>query len=514
MSSKEGYDVLRLIEHGQSCYISSEYVKGCILAVWLRYHPNLSKDRLLEWIQDITRQLGLIHRCRGNPCYRYVNPYSIIVTQEGQLHFLDMDAKSNEEQLRFMQRRVIREHFLPLQQAYYQKASVRLDIYGLGRTIQYILSEADPEPPLKRREEARFHKIISRCLKDTSKHSYQDISDIRRQIPSYRKRKESYPKARKILAVAGAAILSAAVAKTVLWGGRKPEESHEPATEMAEAAAEKRTINKSAVNEGAVNKDASDQETAGKEAYLELAMAYCLELKDYKKSLQYLALVSDDYAPAKHLEAIVKALDGGGGTGEAAGAGRELKKHLLELEKEAPKDQKERCDLCLIKGYSLLATRDGAENILRLGEEWLEREDLENQEVKEVKEYMASAYEQTDAFEEAAHVWEEILELESEEKKREEVYKKLTSLYEACGQKEMALNTCIKGVGELEDSKDLGILHIRLLCKDTAISRELCAQTIREYIGRMPEILEKEEFQKLQKEYEIRVEGEEVWVGN
>ena len=104
MSSKEGYDVLRLIEHGQSCYISSEYVKGCILAVWLRYHPNLSKDRLLEWIQDITRQLGLIHRCRGNPCYRYVNPYSIIVTQEGQLHFLDMDAKSNEEQLRFMQK--------------------------------------------------------------------------------------------------------------------------------------------------------------------------------------------------------------------------------------------------------------------------------------------------------------------------------------------------------------------------------------------------------------------------
>ena len=74
-------------------------------------------------------------------------------------------------------------------------------------------------------------------------------------------------------------------------------------------------------------------------------MAYCLELKRIiKRSLQYLALVSDDYAPAKHLEAIVKALDGGGGTGEAAGAGRELKKHLLELEKtEAPKDQKERC---------------------------------------------------------------------------------------------------------------------------------------------------------------------------
>ena len=83
-----------------------------------------------------------------------------------------------------------------------------------------------------------------------------------------------------------------------------------------------------------------------------------------------------------------------------------MKKASSRTGKEAPKDQKERCDLCLIKGYSLLETKDGAENILRLGEEWLGREDLENQEVKEVKEYMASAYEQTDAFEEAAHVWE------------------------------------------------------------------------------------------------------------
>ena len=31
---------------------------------------------------------------------------------------------------------------------------------------------------------------------------------------------------------------------------------------------------------------------------------------------------------------------------------------------------------------------------------------------------------------------------------------------------------------------------------------------------KVPEILENEEFQKLQQEYEIRIEGEEVWVGN
>lgn len=503
---------MRLIEHGQSCYVSSEYVKGRPLTIWLRYHPNPSKERLFGWIQEITRQLGLIHRCRGNPCYQYVNPYSIIVTQEGQLHFLDMDAQSNEDQLRFMRRRMIREYFLPPQQAYYQRASVPLDIYGLGRTIQYILSETNPEPPLRRREEARFRKIISKCLKDASKHSYQNISEIRKQIPVYKQKKEHRKKAGRILATAGAMVLVVAVAKTAIWIVRERDKPQEPETRSIKTVAKK--PERLAAGKEAANEEAENEEITGRDAYMELAMAYCLELKDYKKSLQYLALISDSHAPARALEVIVKALDGAGDAGAAAETHRELKGNLLSLEKEMPEKKKDRYILCLIKGYSLLDDKDGAENILRLGKEWLGFEGTKDQEEKEVKEYMAGAYEQTDAQEKAAHIWEEVLELESEDKKREEVYKKTAALYEACGQKEMALNTCIKGVEELKDSEDLGILHIRLMCKDAAISRELCAQTIREYIGKMPEILEKEEFQKLQKEYEIRVEGEEVWVGN
>ena len=44
-------------------------------------------------------------------------------------------------------------------------------------------------------------------------------------------------------------------------------------------------------------------------------------------------------------------------------------------------------------------------------------------------------------------------------------------------------------------------------------SRTVCAQTIREYLGQDPALKDSEEFQKLQKEYVIRVEGGEVWVG-
>ena len=84
MQQKESYDVLRLIEHGQICYISSENVQGRTLARYLKYHPVMEKKKMFLLLKAIAEQLELIHRCRGNPCYQYVNPYSIILAEDGR----------------------------------------------------------------------------------------------------------------------------------------------------------------------------------------------------------------------------------------------------------------------------------------------------------------------------------------------------------------------------------------------------------------------------------------------
>ena len=72
----------------------------------------------------MTKHLSQFHKCRGNPCYQYVNPYSVIVSEEREIYFLDMGAVSNEEELQNMQRRVVREYFLPL---YIEKCAVLSD---------------------------------------------------------------------------------------------------------------------------------------------------------------------------------------------------------------------------------------------------------------------------------------------------------------------------------------------------------------------------------------------------
>lgn len=488
MASKEEYDVLRLIEHGQTCYISSECVEGWILAGWLKGQPGIPKGRLFALIRDLAGQLGLIHKCRKKPCYQYVNPYSIVVTEEGRLYFLDLEAGSNEKQLKFMQKRAVRECFLPAEEAYYQKASTGLDIYGAGKTIQYILSVTVPQPPLNRREERRFQNIISKCLKYQSKLAYQSAAEIRRNIPQYRKKiRHSRIRRKKAFMIGGAALFLAAAWKLqdLIQMGR-----HQAVTQ---ASQEDWNTRKSPAWEA--------------QGIMELAMAYILDVEDYEKSIRYLEKIRDDYTPAEDLQEVVEAL-----LGRRKEPG-ELGKHLKALEEAAPEEGCERWYRCLIRGYGLLNTRQSAESILRLGKACLDELDEESEESKEVKEYMASACERVEESEEAARIYEELLEQTEDNGKREEIYRKIIVLYENCGQNDRALDACIRGVEEQTDSEGLKIMHIRLLCQDVAVDRGLCVQTIQGYISQSREILEMEEFQKLQREYEIQVEGDQVWVG-
>ena len=46
MGEREAYEVLRLIEHNQKCYISSDYVEGKSLIQWLKYREPYKKKQL------------------------------------------------------------------------------------------------------------------------------------------------------------------------------------------------------------------------------------------------------------------------------------------------------------------------------------------------------------------------------------------------------------------------------------------------------------------------------------
>lgn len=198
MKEKNGYDVLKLVMHNNRCYVSTDYVMGKPLIYWLKYHPDIPKELLYNWIREIIQSLDNFHQSQGNPSYQYVNPYSVIVSEEQKLFLLDVGSRKHDDMLHLMRRRYVREHFLSPDNQYYQKVSMREDIYGLGKTLQYIMASVEVVPPLSRWEERRFQKIISKCLSQTSKKSYQSIREISEHFPKRKEKVKIFKKLNKV----------------------------------------------------------------------------------------------------------------------------------------------------------------------------------------------------------------------------------------------------------------------------------------------------------------------------
>ena len=91
MEEKKGYNVLKLVMHGNRCYVSTDYVRGKPLIQWLKYHPDIAKEQLFGWIRDILRDLDCFHQSQGYPAYKYVNPYSWIISEELKIYLLDAE---------------------------------------------------------------------------------------------------------------------------------------------------------------------------------------------------------------------------------------------------------------------------------------------------------------------------------------------------------------------------------------------------------------------------------------
>lgn len=473
MNIVEDYDVLRLIGHNQNFYVSSAKVKGCLFVQWIKYHPRIPKEQILRWMNEIVKKLAEIHKSRGNPCYQYMNPYSIVVDEEEMIHFLDISAKSNTEQVKFMQRRVVREHFLPAGEMYYQRASVELDIYGLGKTLQYFLSFIEIEPGFTKREEAKIQKIITRCLNKNSKNSFKNVSEIQKYIPEYQlKNNKNLPSGKWVLPCILAAFLAGLAVEL-------PKEM-EPKGAPEEIQARE-------------TKENPETDTLKKE----LGLIYFQEVKDFSKSKEYFLQVEGD--PVAENMAVVS---------ECLSASvlnkTKLRNALYELEQVLGEEERKAYIVSLLRSYVALDSTEAQEEVVRIGEECLEN--IDSRFVVEVQGYLAAAYEVLGKYEQAVQMYEYQMDETDAQIPRIEIYKKIASIWELKGDSAKTQDILYKAIQEFPEEKTLRILYIRMQLKDENMEEAIYMQTIETFTKELPELSADEEFQKLMKEYNISLE--------
>ena len=310
MEEKRNYEILKFVMHGDKCYMSTDIVKGKPLIVWLKYHAHITKEQFYEWARQIIADLDHFHRCRGNPCYQYVNPYSVIVGEDRKVYLLDLASKEQEDMMHFMQRRYVRENFLSPENQYYQKSEEKEDIYGFGKMIQYVLSSAELEPELKFLESVRIQKIITRCLDKQGKKRYQKLSDLSGQFSLSEKRNGSKKIMYVMIALAVIGLLVLSGNRIVLCisgqsrrqGGQDTKLADAERKEDMKAQAYQEQFQELKEQWETERKELQDESSKREQELLyDLAFVYFSQMKDYEVCSRYLEEMKEPDAFAKDM---------------------------------------------------------------------------------------------------------------------------------------------------------------------------------------------------------------------
>lgn len=310
MEEKRNYEILKFVMHGDKCYMSTDIVKGKPLIAWLKYHAHITKEQFYEWARQIIADLDHFHRCRGNPCYQYVNPYSVIVGEDRKVYLLDLASKEQEDMMHLMQRRYVRENFLSPENQYYQKSEEKEDIYGFGKMIQYVLSSVELEPELKFLESVRIQKIITRCLDKQGKKRYQKLSDLSGQFSLSEKRNGSKKIMYVMIALAvigllvlsGNRIVSCISGQSRRQGGQDTKLADTERKEDMKAQAYQEQFQELKEQWETERKELQDESSKREQELLyDLAFVYFSQMKDYEVCSRYLEEMKEPDAFAKDM---------------------------------------------------------------------------------------------------------------------------------------------------------------------------------------------------------------------
>lgn len=160
-----------------------DYVAGELLIYRIRRCPDIEKQILFRWFHQLLTQIEQYQKCKNQQCYRYVNPYSVLITQDEQILLLDLDAESNAFVLKNLQKRAMRNHFVKPVVHIKENTKISLDLYGYAKTIQFILAATCVAPSLTGWEKHRLVKLIDRCLNENPKKQYEDLQQVKRDLP-------------------------------------------------------------------------------------------------------------------------------------------------------------------------------------------------------------------------------------------------------------------------------------------------------------------------------------------
>jgi predicted Ser/Thr protein kinase len=124
-------------------YLVLEYIQGQDLRKYVRQNGALPESKAISWGRQIAELISYLHNQPTPIIHRDISPDNLIVDEDGVIHLIDFGA-SNLFLGTATGTMIGKQAYMSAEQLR-GKATTKSDLYGLGCTLNYLLTGKDPE---------------------------------------------------------------------------------------------------------------------------------------------------------------------------------------------------------------------------------------------------------------------------------------------------------------------------------------------------------------------------------
>lgn len=157
--------------------VIEEYVHGVTLETMCRRNGLFSEQQLISFMIQLCSALERIHGCDVPIIHRDIKPSNVMVSKDGVLKLIDFSiAKeyrmgSNEDTVLMGT-----QGFAAPEQCGFGQSDERTDIYGVGITMNYLLTGSFPKDYIA---QGNLKDIIVRCVSMDANSRYQSAKELK-----------------------------------------------------------------------------------------------------------------------------------------------------------------------------------------------------------------------------------------------------------------------------------------------------------------------------------------------
>lgn len=157
--------------------VVEEYVQGRSLKQVLDEQGLLNEEQAYDIAVQLADVLVSLHQLEPAIVHRDIKPSNIIIEKNGHVNLIDFNAARHVNADKNEDTRMLGTvYFAAPEQFGFGQSDERTDIYGLGATINYIMTGDKPGAGIA---ECRFSDILKKCLMVDAKDRYQSAEELR-----------------------------------------------------------------------------------------------------------------------------------------------------------------------------------------------------------------------------------------------------------------------------------------------------------------------------------------------